>query len=90
MSAQVGMGIKQMPNSNHFHFQSGTEGADKDSFSGSPDMNSSLEQKPLAVKNRTLKDRVRTNFLSEPMLLMYSLVVGGLLLVMVIRIALAS
>ena len=79
-----------MPNSNHFQLQPGTEGADKDSISGSPGMNHSSEQAPLAVKNRPLKNRVRTNFLSEPMLLMYSLVVGGLLLVMVIRIALAS
>ena len=44
----------------------------------------------MAVNNRRLKGRGRTNSLREPMLLFYSLVAGGLLLAVVIRIALVS
>ncbi len=44
----------------------------------------------MAVNNRRLRGRGRTNSLREPMLLFYSLVAGGLLLAVVIRIALVS
>ncbi len=44
----------------------------------------------MAVRYRRLRGRGRTNFLREPMLLLYSLVAGGLLVAVVIRIALVS
>lgn len=44
----------------------------------------------MAVKHRRLRGRGRTNIVREPMLLLYTLVAGGLLLAVVIRIALVS
>jgi len=90
VSAQVGLARKRMPNSTDFRIKPGTEGAAKNSFSGSPDLNNSSEGRPMAVRNRRLRGRGRTNFLREPMLLLYSVVAGGLLVAVVIRIALVS
>ena len=44
----------------------------------------------MAVRTRRLRGRGRTNALREPMLLLYSLVAGGLLVAVVIRIVLVS
>ena len=66
------------------------EGAVKNPFSGSPDPNKPSEGRSMAVRYRRLRGRGRTNFLRDPMLLLYSLVAGGLLVAVVIRIALVS
>ncbi len=62
----------------------------KDSISSSPDLNVSSEGSSMAVRSRRLMGRRRTNFLRDPMLQFYSLVAGGLLVAVVIRIALVS
>lgn len=74
----------------NFQFQPGAEAAPKNPFSGSPDLNNSSDGGPMAVRSRRLRSRGRNNVLREPMLLLYSLVAGGLLLAVVIRIALFS
>ncbi len=81
---------KAGPNRPDSRFNPDTEGATKDSFSSSPDLNVSSEGSSMAVRNRRLMGRRRTNILREPMLQLYSLVAGGLLVAVVIRIALVS
>ena len=71
-------------------FEPATEGAAKSPISGSSDPNSSSEGRPMLVRNKRLRGRGRTNFLRDPMLLFYTLVAGGLMLAVVIRIAWVS
>ena len=90
MSAQAGIGIKRMSDRADYRIKPGTEGAAKNSFSGRPDPNNSAEGSSMVAMNRRLRGMGRTNFLREPMLLIYSLVGGGMVLAAVIRIALDS
>ncbi len=84
------MGIKGISSVANFRFKGSTEGTADNSFPGNPKTNNPSEGKKMAVRSKRLKGRGRTSFFREPMLLLYSLVAGGLLVAVVIRIALLS